>query len=67
MSGTFSPRDWQHTLARQARMAAAGIIVLHFPPSRIHAERKEVIAEIRSALAAGRGRPLPQVRARPAR
>jgi hypothetical protein len=25
-------------------MAAAGIIVLHFPPSRIYAERKEVIA-----------------------
>jgi hypothetical protein len=63
----LSPRDWQTTLARQARMAAAGIIVLHFPPSRIYAERKEVIAEIRSALAAGRGRPLPQVRTLPAR
>ena len=48
-------------------MAAAGIIVLHFPPSRIYAERKEVIAEIRSALGAGRGRPLPQVRTLPAR
>jgi hypothetical protein len=63
----LSPRDWENTLARQARMAAAGIIVLHFPPSRIYAERKEVIAEIRSALAAGRGRSLPQVRALPAR
>jgi hypothetical protein len=48
-------------------MAAAGIIVLHFPPNRIRTERREVIAEIRSALAAGRGRPLPQVRALPAR
>ncbi len=63
----LSPRDWENTLARQARMAAAGIIVLHFPPSRIHTGRKEVIAEIRSALAAGRGRPLPQVRTLPAR
>jgi hypothetical protein len=63
----LSPRDWENTLARQARMAAAGIIVLHFPPSRIYAERKEVIAEIRSALAAGRGRSPPQVRALPAR
>jgi hypothetical protein len=63
----LSPRDWENTLARQARMAAAGIIVLHFPPSRIYTERKEVIAEIRGALAAGRGRPLPQVRTLPAR
>ena len=37
-------------------MTAAGIIVLHFPPSRISTEPKEVIAEIRNALAAGRGR-----------
>jgi len=58
----LSPRDWENTLARQARMAAADIIVLHFPPSRIYAERKEVIAEIRGALATGQGRPLPQVR-----
>jgi len=63
----LSPREWESTLARQARMAAAGIIVLHFPPSRIYRERKEVIAEIRSALAAGRGRPLPHVRTLPAR
>jgi hypothetical protein len=63
----LSPRDWENTLARLARMAAAGIIVLHFPPSRIYAERKEVVAEIRGALATGRGRPLPQVRTLPAR
>jgi hypothetical protein len=63
----LSPREWENTLARQARMAAAGIIVLHFPPSRIYTERKEVIAEIRGALAAGRGRSLPQVRTLPAR
>jgi hypothetical protein len=63
----LSPREWERTLARQARMAAAGIIVLHFPPNRIYSEPKEVIAEIRSALAAGRGRLLPQVRTLPAR
>jgi len=63
----LSPQEWENTLARQARMAAAGIIVLHFPPSRIYAERKEVVAEIRSALAAGRGRSLPRVRTLPAR
>ena len=63
----LSPRDWENTLARQARMAAAGIIVLHFPPNRIYTEPKEVIAEIRGALAAGRGRSLPQLRTLPAR
>jgi hypothetical protein len=63
----LSPRDWENTLARQARMAAAGIIVLHFPPARISKERQAVVAEIRGALAAGQGRPLPHVRALPAR
>jgi hypothetical protein len=63
----LSPRDWENTLARQARMAAAGIIVLHFPPNRIYTEPREVIAEISSALAAGRARSLPQVRTLPAR
>jgi hypothetical protein len=63
----LSPRDWENTLARQARMAAAGIIVLHFPPARIYKERKAVVTEIRGALAAGQGRPLPHVRALPAR
>jgi hypothetical protein len=62
----LSPRDWENTLARHARMSAAGIIVLHFPPSRIRSQRSEVAAAIRSALAAGRGRPLPQIRALPA-
>jgi len=63
----LSPRDWENTLARQARIAAISIIVLHFPPNRIYTEPKEVIAEIRSALAAGQGRSLPQVRTLPAR
>ena len=30
----LSPRDWEQTLARHSRMSAAGIIVLHYPPSR---------------------------------
>jgi hypothetical protein len=48
-------------------MAAAGISVLHFPPSKIYTERKAVIAGIRGALDAGRGRAPPQVRALPVR
>ena len=53
----LSPADWEKTQARHARMSAAGLIVLHFPPRRIRAQRSEVAAQIRSALAAGRGRP----------
>jgi hypothetical protein len=59
----LSPDDWKATMARHARMSAQGIIVLHFPPSRVRAAGREVAAEIRAALAAGRGRRLPLVRA----
>jgi hypothetical protein len=59
----LSPDSWKATMARHARMSARGIIVLHFPPSRIRAAGREVAAEIRSALAAARGRRLPAVRA----
>ncbi len=52
----LSPLDWERTLARHARMSAHGIIVLHFPPSRLRAEPRAVAAEIRKALAAGQSR-----------
>jgi hypothetical protein len=56
----FSPRDWEQTTARHARMSAHGIVVLHFPPRRIRYQRAEVADEIRRALASGRK--LPQIR-----
>jgi hypothetical protein len=52
----LSPGDWERTLERDARMSASGIIVLHFPPSRLRTEHRAVAAEIRSALEAGRRR-----------
>jgi hypothetical protein len=52
----LSPQDWERTLARDARMSAYGIVVLHFPPSRLRAQPREVTAEIGSALEAGRSR-----------
>jgi hypothetical protein len=61
----FSPRDWEETLARHARMSAQGIIVLHFTPRQIKRNRSEVAANIQAALAAGR--PLPHIQTRPAR
>jgi hypothetical protein len=63
----LSPRDWERTLARDARMGAYGIVVLHFPPQRLRAEPGVVAAEIKSALAAGRGRGALDIRALPAR
>ena len=53
----LSPADWERTMARHSRMSALGITVLHYPPSRLHAEPRLVVAEIRSALEIGRGRP----------
>ena len=61
----LSPRDWEYTQARHARMSAHGIIVLHFAPARIRANRREVADTIRKALAAGTGRSLPQIQALP--
>ena len=48
-------------------MSAVGIIVLHFTPQQINTQRSKVAELIRSALAAGWDRPLPQVRTLPAR
>jgi hypothetical protein len=63
----LSPQDWERTLARDARMSAYGIIVLHFPPRRLRTEPQAVAAEIASALAAGRSRGPLDIRALPAR
>jgi hypothetical protein len=56
----FSPRGWEQTMARHARMSAHGIIVLHFSPQQIRSQRRVVADDIRRALAAGRR--LPQIR-----
>jgi hypothetical protein len=61
----LSPADWEQTLARHARMTAQGILVLHFPPARLRAARRDVTTEIESALARSPG-PLPHIRTVPA-
>jgi hypothetical protein len=61
----LSPELWSRTLARQAKMSANGIIVLHFTPGRIRAEGPKVVAELRSAIEAGKRRPLLPIRAVP--
>jgi hypothetical protein len=62
----LSPHDWQATLARHDRMSKHGILVMHFTPAQIRAEPVRVIADIRSALSAGRARPALPVHALPA-
>lgn len=53
----LSPELWKKTMARHAVMSARGIIVLHFPPSRIKSEAARVIEELKSAIDAGLRRP----------
>ena len=58
----LSPADWEATMARHARMSAAGIIVLHFSPRQQRDQPAEVVGTIASALRAGR--PLPAITTR---
>jgi hypothetical protein len=58
----LSPRDHERTLARDARMAAHGITVLHFTPRQIRTQPGAVVAAIRSALAAAGTRPALNIR-----
>jgi hypothetical protein len=60
----LSPADWETTMARHARMSAAGIVVLHFSPRQQREHPAEVIGTIDRALHAGR--PLPAITTRPA-
>jgi very-short-patch-repair endonuclease len=53
----MSPQDHERTLERQARMGKYGIVVLPFTPRQIRTRPAEVIAQIRGALEAARGRP----------
>lgn len=57
------PADWEATMARHDRMAAAGINVVHLSPARIREKPAEVRATIAGALRTGR--PLPHITTRP--
>ena len=59
----LSPADWEATMARHARMSAAGIVVLHFSPRQQRDQPAAVIGTIAGALRAGR--PLPAITTRP--
>jgi hypothetical protein len=48
------PEAWEETMARHARLGAAGLVVLHFSPRQLRTEPDRVVAEIAAALANGR-------------
>lgn len=53
----LSPESWKRTMDRHATMSAQGIIVLHFPPSRIKSDAAGIIEELSSAIEVGLRRP----------
>jgi hypothetical protein len=58
----LSPEDHERTAARDTRMKKYGINVLHFTPRQIRTQPDEVIAAIRSALAAASFHPTVPIR-----
>lgn len=69
MAWEIDSREFHHglagyaaTLRRNARYAAAGIVVLQTLPSRIRKDPGAVVAELRAAYAAAQRRPRPTVR-----
>ena len=58
----FSVAGWESTMQRHRRMTAAGLAVLHSPPSEISRDPGPVVAEFLQAVVARAGHPAPQVR-----
>jgi len=61
----LSPDDWDRTRQRHDRMAAAGIIVLHFSPRELRREPAKVAEMIKGALNRGLSRPSLPIRTVP--
>ncbi|MCG8921018.1 hypothetical protein [Lentzea sp. CC55] len=58
----YGPRDYERTLARNSRYAAAGILVVQTLPTRLRDNPEAVAAELRKAHRAAAARPRPPVR-----
>ena len=61
----LSPEDWDRTRRRHDRMAAAGVIVLHFSPREVRREPATVAQMITGALERGLSRPRLPIRTIP--
>jgi hypothetical protein len=53
----FAADDWANTMKRHDRMAATGILTLHFTPRMIRTEPEMVVAMIKQALSMGKANP----------
>ena len=53
----LAAEDQDRTTARHDRLAAHGILPLHFPPKRIKTDAPGIISELQSAIDKGLGRP----------
>jgi hypothetical protein len=53
----LSAEDQDRTTERHDRLAAHGILTLHFPPNRLRTDPAGVITEIRRAIGEGQERP----------
>lgn len=62
----LSPEQWARTMERHAAMTAQGILVVHLTPQQIRTQGGKVIGDLRSAIEAGRQRPVLDIRAVPA-
>ena len=49
----LSPDDWESTMARDARLRAVGIRVIHVTPRQVRREPQRVLATIADALRTG--------------
>ncbi|MFC3891864.1 hypothetical protein ACFOWZ_10260 [Lentzea rhizosphaerae] len=58
----YDPRDYERTLPRNIRYAAAGILVVQTLPTRLRDQPDAVAAELRNAHQAAAARPRPAVR-----
>jgi hypothetical protein len=58
--------DQDRTTERHDRLIAHGILVLHFPPTRLKADAQGVLSDLRSAIAQGQSRPPLKIKALPA-
>jgi hypothetical protein len=63
----LSPEQWEKTMARRSLMSAHGIIVVNFTPRQTRVEPRRIVADLRSAIEAGRQRSPLKIRTEPHR
>ena len=63
----LDPDDYTRTLDRRSALMAAGAVVLHTQPQKLHQRQREAQAELIATHAAAARRPRPPIKAVPGR